>query len=426
MAEGNGIRSIRWLRRNLRPIAALGALAVLSWAASGWFYLSRSGGASAEDGGSYRDFSTTLLVPSGDQWYTVQFQFLMEDGGTGDFAAQAAAARAEMVARFPGAIEQKPGEMVAQFVSNGYLWTQHTAAWSYNAVGKPSGLTGELAALNAAANSWTAAGASFTYTGGGTGSGNTGACSGSGLDGANTLGWAPQSGAVLAVTCTWYGQSSNPGNAIEFDMQIDPGWDWTTGSSINIDLQSVILHELGHALGLGHSADSSAVMFASYCQGCNKRALAPDDIAGITSLYGAGSPNPPAATPTPANTPPAQPSATATAGAPTKTPSATPSPRATASPPSGAGSPTATPRPSLPLLPGVNLLTWPNADGAPAAALANQGNAIAAVYGYDPATKSWKHYFPGAPAYVNSLPLLQQGQAYWFVAANGGAISIGN
>ncbi|MBL9006872.1 MAG: matrixin family metalloprotease [Myxococcales bacterium] len=52
-----------------------------------------------------------------------------------------------------------------------------------------------------------------------------------------------------------------------------------------IDLESVALHELGHALGLAHSSDAASVMYASY--GGPRRALTLDDIAGIESIYGA-------------------------------------------------------------------------------------------------------------------------------------------
>ncbi|KAK4419597.1 Metalloendoproteinase 5-MMP [Sesamum alatum] len=50
------------------------------------------------------------------------------------------------------------------------------------------------------------------------------------------------------------------------------------------DLQTVALHELGHILGLGHSQDPNALMFAYIGLG-ERKDLCPDDIQGIQSLY---------------------------------------------------------------------------------------------------------------------------------------------
>lgn len=51
-----------------------------------------------------------------------------------------------------------------------------------------------------------------------------------------------------------------------------------------IDLASVALHELGHTLGLAHSNDTQAVMYAYY--GGRRRSLRSDDEAGIQYIYG--------------------------------------------------------------------------------------------------------------------------------------------
>jgi len=49
-------------------------------------------------------------------------------------------------------------------------------------------------------------------------------------------------------------------------------------------LYNVSLHEIGHLLGLAHSQDQNAIMYAYYAE--NRNNLRADDIAGIQSLYG--------------------------------------------------------------------------------------------------------------------------------------------
>lgn len=49
------------------------------------------------------------------------------------------------------------------------------------------------------------------------------------------------------------------------------------------DLTSILTHEAGHFLGLAHSTESSAVMYAHYHSG--QSALTPDDVSGVCSIY---------------------------------------------------------------------------------------------------------------------------------------------
>jgi hypothetical protein len=63
------------------------------------------------------------------------------------------------------------------------------------------------------------------------------------------------------------------------------------------DLNGLILHELGHTLGLGHSTDISTVMCGSPTASCANlntitQQLKADDIAGARFLYGAAAPVP--------------------------------------------------------------------------------------------------------------------------------------
>lgn len=94
------------------------------------------------------------------------------------------------------------------------------------------------------------------------------------------------------------------GEIVESDIFINSTFPWTTTGAdpLRYDLESVALHEIGHFLGLGHSAlgeterrpdgtrrvlGSSAVMFPiSLGRGTTQdRVLQPDDIAGVSDLY---------------------------------------------------------------------------------------------------------------------------------------------
>jgi len=240
--------------------------------------------------GVVHDEDLRLAVPSGGEWFAVEIHALVYDDGSGGYAVRAAEARSRLLARFPGAVLAEPGEVSAQFVQAGYWWPAHTVDWSYNDAGKPARLVNDDAVVAAAAATWNNAGADWRFTGGGPTPAATGGCEPGGRDGQNTVGWAAQGGSTLAITCTWYPQHG-PGLdvASEFDMEIDPIWNWTTGNPAVTDLQSIVTHEFGHALGLGHAERSRCpgpIMCDSYSRGTIARTPQADDVAGLVALYG--------------------------------------------------------------------------------------------------------------------------------------------
>ncbi len=87
--------------------------------------------------------------------------------------------------------------------------------------------------------------------------------------------WAYDDGA--AFDCDLYFLSENDYGTVYWDA--DPAGP----ASGRYDIEGVALHESGHCLGLDHSADSSAVMYAYYN---GARVPQSDDLAGLAALYG--------------------------------------------------------------------------------------------------------------------------------------------
>jgi hypothetical protein len=124
-------------------------------------------------------------------------------------------------------------------------------------------------------------------------------------DGISAFGFQaePELDRVLGAT-TFVVDVTN-GQIVESDVFFNSIFTWSTvaaGEAGRFDLQSVATHEIGHFLGLGHSAlgetevrpeggrrvlASGAVMFPiSLGRGIIKdRTLQPDDIAGVSDLY---------------------------------------------------------------------------------------------------------------------------------------------
>ncbi len=73
--------------------------------------------------------------------------------------------------------------------------------------------------------------------------------------------------------------------SIAGDVHFDDAEAWSDGGvGGTFDFHTVALHELGHSLGLAHSAVFGSVMYPFY--GGALRTLTADDIAGIQAIYG--------------------------------------------------------------------------------------------------------------------------------------------
>jgi hypothetical protein len=124
-------------------------------------------------------------------------------------------------------------------------------------------------------------------------------------DGVSVLGFQDHPEMDRVLGATGFLIDTVTGEIVESDIFFNSAFPWSTaaqGDPARFDLQSVALHEIGHFIGLGHSAigetemrpeggrrvlGSAAVMFPiALGRGMTQdRELEPDDIAGVSDLY---------------------------------------------------------------------------------------------------------------------------------------------
>jgi Matrixin/Carboxypeptidase regulatory-like domain len=191
---------------------------------------------------------------------------------------------AENALRDQGARPLQP----AEFTVTGLRWDQFfnstagddSVTQYYNTAGEPTAAA--AASFSNAQNTWNSVGESkFTFSYGGTTSrcpSLVQECPGpQAFDGFNDVGWAAISG-CCTLGVTWYSTSVD-----EADTALNTRFRWTTTGGSGYDIQTVLLHEIGHTLGLDHSSVIGAVMEATYAG--VRQALHQDDQRGVTYLY---------------------------------------------------------------------------------------------------------------------------------------------
>ena len=170
---------------------------------------------------------------------------------------------------------------IDDYAVTGFKQTEAVVVFTYSTQGAPFGT--QITAIQSGIEQWGTATISATNTSMAVDAnspakhlcgGANGAPMAYGLNGQNDIIWAPLDGLAIGRAC-WSGQD-------EADIVLDSGW---AGFANDGATMTVTAHEVGHAVGLGHSSVSGAVMWPSYS---TPTPLQPDDIAGFCAVYGCG------------------------------------------------------------------------------------------------------------------------------------------
>ena len=168
------------------------------------------------------------------------------------------------------------------YVASGSVWSQPEASYYVNSTNLDLSSAAADAAVRAGADVWHQQSAAFRFIYAGPSSQTT-----TTFDSTNLVVFRnASSGSAIATTYWW----SSGSRIIDADIVF---WDGafqffagSSGCSGGFFIEDIAVHEFGHALGLGHSASTSATMYPS-TSSCNTalRSLDADDLAGVRALY---------------------------------------------------------------------------------------------------------------------------------------------
>jgi hypothetical protein len=154
--------------------------------------------------------------------------------------------------------------------------------WKYNHANAPAALAGDkagvIAQIQKSFDKWSSqCGITYVYEGE-----TTAAPNDSAPDGQSVVGWGTIDPSLGAWTYAWYSQEGNQRVIYEADVTLS-----VTNIASMSDLDRLMTHEWGHALGLDHSNTEQAIMAGPPLTQYNQL-VAPqaDDLRGCRCLYG--------------------------------------------------------------------------------------------------------------------------------------------
>lgn len=185
--------------------------------------------------------------------------------------------------------------IASAFNNTGYKWSGTSVSYYINSAFAASFKT----AMQTADATWDAAGSKFRFSYAGTTSRNPNVWGGGSYtsDGYNDIGYYNNGySGVIATTQPWVSSGTTLG---EVDLTLNTYYAFTTvGAASSWDVQSVVTHELGHWLYLGHVTDSASPSYcgttslATMCKypysvtDTYRRSLETDDKNGAKAIYG--------------------------------------------------------------------------------------------------------------------------------------------